>query len=113
MALLIVNFVPDAPKAMREMCRVTKSDGIVATTMWDGRGNELNRCLWDAALAINPTMKRPSETGKYGSVEALSGLMQDAGLTNVTVGELNMHCHFSCFDDLWQRNLTGEGPGSA
>lgn len=69
--------------------------------MWDERGNELNRCLWDAALAMNPTMKRPSETGKYGSVEALSGLMQDAGLTNVTVGELNMHCHFSCFDDLW------------
>ena len=33
MALLIVNFVPDAPKAMKEMCRVTKSGGIVATTI--------------------------------------------------------------------------------
>ena len=24
-----------------------------------------------------------------------------------------MPCQFSSFDDLWQRSLTGEGPGSA
>ena len=36
MALLIVNFVPDAPKAANEMRRVTKSGGVVATTMWEG-----------------------------------------------------------------------------
>jgi ubiquinone/menaquinone biosynthesis C-methylase UbiE len=35
MALLIVNFTPDAPKAAKEMRRVTKSGGVVAITMWD------------------------------------------------------------------------------
>jgi ubiquinone/menaquinone biosynthesis C-methylase UbiE len=46
MALLVVNFIADAPKAMNEMRRVTKSGRLVATTMWDGsRDNELNQCM--------------------------------------------------------------------
>jgi hypothetical protein len=69
--------------------------------------------LWDAALAIDPTMKRLSEPGKYGSAEALLGLMHDAGLTNITGGELTMPCQFSSFGDLWQGKLTGEGLNSA
>jgi ubiquinone/menaquinone biosynthesis C-methylase UbiE len=113
-ALLIVNFIPDAPKAAKEMRRVTRSGGIVATTMWDGRANELNGCLWKAAVAIDPTVKRPAETGRsYGSAEALSDLWKSAGLTDIEVTDLTMPCQFSSFDELWQRNLTGEGPGSA
>ena len=69
--------------------------------------------MWDEELAIDPTMKRPSERGQwYGSPEALSDLMRDAGLTNITVGELTMPYQFSSFDDLWQRSLSGENPGS-
>ncbi len=74
LALLSVNFIPDAPKAAKEMRRVTKSGGVVATTMWDAsRANELQNCLWDAAIAIHPTVKRLSDMrGSYGSTEALS-----------------------------------------
>ena len=40
------------------MYRVTKSGGVVATTMWDGsRANELQHCLWEAALAVDLTVK--------------------------------------------------------
>jgi SAM-dependent methyltransferase len=115
MALLIVNFIPDAPKAAKEMRRVTKSGGVVATTMWDGsRANELQNCLWDAAIAIDPTVKRPSERrGSYGSAEALSGLLTGAGLTDIEVTDLTMPCQFSSFDELWQRYLGGSGAGPA
>ena len=115
MALLIVNFVPDAPKAAREMRRVTRSGGVVATTMWDGRrANELNGCLWDAAITIDPTVKRPSERqGSYRTAEALSDLLNGAGLADIEVTDLTMSCQFSSFDDLWQRYLTGEGPPGA
>jgi ubiquinone/menaquinone biosynthesis C-methylase UbiE len=62
MALLIVNFIPDAPKAAKEMRRVTKSGGVVATTMWDGSGaNELNACLWEAAIPMDPIAKRTAD----------------------------------------------------
>ncbi len=61
MALLAVDYIPDARKAAREMRRVTKKAGIVATAMWDrSRANELENCFWDAALAIDPNAKRSS-----------------------------------------------------
>jgi hypothetical protein len=114
MALLVVNFIPDGLKAAKEMHRVTKSGGVVATTMWDGRANKLNVCLWNAAVAIDPTVKRPAETRRsYGSAEALSDLWRDAGLTNIEITDLTIACQFSSFEELWQRYLTGEGPGSA
>lgn len=110
LALLIVNFIPDAPKAAKEMRRVTKSGGVVATTMWDGsRANELQNCLWNAAMAIDPTVKgRPA---LYGSAESLSSLLTGAGLTDIEVTDLTMPCQFSSFDELWQRYLVGSSAG--
>lgn len=112
MALLVVNFIPDAPKAVNEMRRVTKSGGAVATTMWDGsRANELNQCMWNAAMAIDPTVKRPAERRRsYNSAETLSDLFNGAGLTGIEVKELTMRCQFASFDELWQRYISGEGP---
>ena len=94
---------------------MTRSGGVVATTMWDGsRANELNGCLWDAAITIDPTVKRPSERqGSYRTAEALSDLLNGAGLADIEVTDLTMSCQFSSFDDLWQRYLTGEGPPGA
>ena len=115
MALLIVNFIPDAPKAAREMRRVTRSGGMVATTMWDGsRANELNGCLWEAAIAIDPSFNRSARgSGSYGSATALSDLWKGAGLFDIEVADLTMPCQFSSFDELWHRYLSGEGPGGA
>jgi ubiquinone/menaquinone biosynthesis C-methylase UbiE len=54
LALLVVRFIPDAPKAAREMRRVTRPGGAVATAMWDNTGgNELNESLSDAALSLD------------------------------------------------------------
>ena len=113
MALHAVDFIPDAPKAAKEMRRVTKSGGVVATTMWDrSRANELQQCLWDATIAIDPTVNRSfGGRGSYGSAEALSGLLTGAGLTGIEVTDLTMPCQFSSFDDLWKRYLGRSGAG--
>ena len=112
MALLAVDHIPDAPKAIIEMRRVTKTSGVVATTMWDrSRDNELYGCFWDAVEAIDTTAKRPfGRQGSYGSAEALSQLWTGAGLTDIEVTDLSMRCRFSSFDELWQRCLNAEGP---
>ena len=111
MALLAVDHIPDAPKATNEMRRVTKTAGVVATTMWDrSRENELYGCFWDAVEAIDTTAKRPfGKQGLYGSAEALSQLWNDAGLTDIEVTDLSIRCRFSSFDELWQRCLNAEG----
>ena len=74
MALLAVDWIPDARKAALEMRRITKTAGLVATTVWDrSRANELDSCFWNAVEAIDPTAKPPSgRQGSYGSAEALS-----------------------------------------
>lgn len=115
MALLIVNFIPDAPKAAKEMRRVTKSSGVVATTMWEGsRAHELTGCFWDAAVAIDPTAKRPAERrGSYGSAAALSDLLKGVGLTDIEVTTLTMPCQFSTFNDYWLPLTEGVGPSGA
>ena len=66
MALLAVDYFPDARKAALEMRRVTKKERIVATAMWDrSRDNELENCFWDAALAIDPNANGlPGERGR-------------------------------------------------
>jgi ubiquinone/menaquinone biosynthesis C-methylase UbiE len=111
MALLAVDYIPDARKAALEMRRVTKKAGIVATAMWDrSRANELENCFWDAALAIDPNAKRSSgRRGSYGSAEALLELWRGAGLTEVEIAGLTAACRASCFDELWRPYLGSQG----
>ena len=115
MDLLVVGFVPDPGKAAREKRRVTKSGGVVATATWDlSSANELNGCLWTAAMAIDPTVKRPAaRVGSYNSAESLSDLLKSSGVTDIEATDLTMPCRFASFDKLWERYLSGEGPSGA
>ena len=115
LALLAVDYIPDARKAALEMRRVTKTAGVVATTMWDRSGaNELDSCFWYAAAAIDPNAKSSAgRPGSYGSAEALSDLWIGAGLTDVEVTAVTMPCHVSSFDELWQPYLRSQGATGA
>ncbi len=115
MALLAVDYIPDARKATLEMRRVTKTAGVVATTMWDrSRANELDSCFWHAAAAIDPAAKGSSgRRGSYGSAEALSDLWIGAGFTDIKVTGVTMPCHLSSFDQLWQPYLRSQGATGA
>src|SRR4030042_658485 len=55
---LVLNFVPDIPKALSEMKRVVRSSGTVAFYVWDypGGGMGVMRAFWDAAIALDPAV---------------------------------------------------------
>jgi hypothetical protein len=60
--LLVVNFIPDAARAVGEMIRVTKPGGIVAAAVWDyGEGMEMLRLFWDEAVALDPSSESRDE----------------------------------------------------
>lgn len=114
LALLVVNFIPDARKAASEMRRVTRAGGTMATTIWDNTGrNELMNTFWSAATSLDPSVKREDlRLGTFGSAEALSDLWGGAGLRSIETRELEMECGFNSFDDYWSPRAA-EGPTAA
>lgn len=115
LALLVMRFIPDAPKAAREMRRVTRPGGMVATAMWDNTGgNELNDSLSDAARSLDSNARQDRDTpGSYGTAEELISLWAGAGLRNIEVKNIVFPCGFDSFDDFWQPLTEGQGPAGA
>jgi ubiquinone/menaquinone biosynthesis C-methylase UbiE len=59
LALLVMNFVPDHNKAIDEMRRVTRPQGIVSACVWDyDAGMQMLRFFWDEAIALDPAIAR-------------------------------------------------------
>ncbi len=115
LALLVMRFIPDAPQAAKEMRRVTRPGGVVATAMWDNTGgNDLNDSLWEAALPFDPNAPQDkNQPGSYSTAEELSLLWASAGLENIEVKNIVFECAFDSFDDLWQPLTEGQGPAGA
>src|SRR5215510_6265653 len=106
---LMIQFVSNAHTAAREMRRVTKKGGSVATCAWDNGGDmELSKRFWDAVVAIDPGAKRRGDGG-YGSASALSDLWIATGFANVETLALVIPLEFSSFDDFWHRLLNSQG----
>ncbi|MFO1219946.1 MAG: class I SAM-dependent methyltransferase [Burkholderiaceae bacterium] len=110
---LVLNVLPDAPAALREMRRVTHSGGIVAAAVWDyALRMRALRLFWDAAISIDAAAERLDEGMRYPicQSEALAALFARAGLQQVRAGAVEIETRFSSFDDYWQPFLGGQGP---
>jgi SAM-dependent methyltransferase len=113
---LVLNFVPDVPKALAEMRRVAKAGGLVAAYVWDYADKmELIRHFWDAAAAIDPTASPLHEGVRFPicNPAALSSAFGQAGLSNIRVTALDVSANFVSFEDYWLPFLGGQGPAPA
>src|SRR6516164_6295898 len=54
-AQLVLNFIPNAEAALREMRRVIRRGGKVVAAVWDFRGGLVyQRIFWDTAAGLDP-----------------------------------------------------------
>ena len=85
LALLVMNFVPDHNKAIAEMRRVTRPEGIVSACVWDyDAGMQMLRFFWDEAIALDPAIEpRDERHMKLSRQGQLGDLWKKAGLINV------------------------------
>jgi len=115
MALLVMNFVPDHNKAIVEMRRVTRPQGVVSACVWDyNAGMEMLRFFWDEVVALEPVMAPKDERNMKLSREGQLGeLWKKAGLVNVQEKPLVIEQAYTSFDDYWGPFLKGAGPGGA
>lgn len=115
MALLVMNFIPDHTKAISEMRRVTRPQGVVSACVWDyNAGMEMLRFFWDEVVALDPAMAPKDERHMKLSREGqLSELWKKAGLINVQEKPLTIEQAYVSFDDYWGPFTRGAGPGGA
>ena len=110
---LVLNFVPDAIRALNEMKRVGRRDGVIAAYVWDyAKGMEMLRYFWDAAVALTPSARELDEGRRFPIChpDRLERLFMKAGLREVDIQAIDIKTEFKDFDDYWQPFLGGQGP---
>lgn len=108
---LVLNFVPDHLRAVRELARVVCPGGTVAVYIWDYAGEmQFMRYFWDAASALDPSA--PDEGSRFPicQPEPLAALFAAAGLQDVEVRAVDIPTVFRDFEDFWTPFLGGQGP---
>jgi SAM-dependent methyltransferase len=110
LAQLVVHFMADPDRGLREMARVTRTDGVVAACVWDNAGGKSPLApFWGAVQQLDPDVE--DESQRAGSREGhLGELFREAGLRDVVDTVMHVHVHHATFDDWWQPFKLGVGP---
>lgn len=110
---LVLNFVPQPPRAVAEMARVVRPGGVVAAYVWDYAGKmELMRYFWNAAAALDPAARELDEGRRFPicQPEPLIELFARTGLHYVEARPIDIPTEFRDFDDYWSPFLGGQAP---
>jgi SAM-dependent methyltransferase len=109
-SMLVLQFIPDAALAVREMRRVVRRGGTVTAATWDGfSGLPQIKMMWDIAAALDPTVKR-NPLHPLMLPQGLETLWREVGLVDVEQTSLLIRMDFESFDDYWLPLTAGEGP---
>jgi SAM-dependent methyltransferase len=100
---LVLNFV-DADRLLDEQLRVGADAATYGAYVWDYGGEyEFVRRFWDAARAVDPAAARldPGDRFPICHPDALAGLFERHGLTQIRTTRLNAQAEFAGFDEYW------------
>jgi SAM-dependent methyltransferase len=111
LAQLVVHFMRDPVAGIREMGRVTKPGGSVATCVWDhaeGGSGPLS-VYYQALHEVDPS--RPNESQRPGTRPGhLAELLAAAGLHEIEEATLLARVEHPSFDEWWAPFELGVGP---
>ena len=106
---LAISFIPDPLKAAREMIRVVRPGGPVATYMWDlPAGGIPVAPMYRALKSLGVTASMPGV--EVTRREAMQKLWEQAGLRSVETRVIRIQVAYAGFDDFWESYKVPEGP---
>jgi len=109
-SMLVLQFIPDAPRAVAEIFRVVRRGGTITAAVWDTYGGMLHtRMLWDIAAVLDPSIERPLMR-PLNAPDEMASLWRELGMLDVEQTSLLIRMDFPSFDDYWLPFTTGEGP---
>jgi ubiquinone/menaquinone biosynthesis C-methylase UbiE len=106
---LAISFIPDPLKAAREMTRVVKPGGLVATYMWDLPGGgvpvaPMYRTLHSLGIVI------PLPGLEVSQRDGMQALWANAGLQSIETRVIRIPVTYASFDEFWESYKIPEGP---
>ncbi len=111
LSALVIAFMTDPDRGVREMARVTRPGGTVAACMWDlaTGGMTMLQTFWSAVRDVDPTAagERRLPGARDGDI---AERLRRAGLQDVTAGALTAHADYESFDDFWEPFTLAVGP---
>lgn len=114
LALLVLHFVPEAPKAISEMRRVVRPGGTVAAAVWDHLGGMTGmRMMIDTVAALSEGGRQLRNRYCFQPMMQPGEMKQafiDGGLRDVEETQLLIRMDYQNFDDYWGPIAAGEGP---
>ncbi|MDQ3547238.1 MAG: methyltransferase domain-containing protein [Chloroflexota bacterium] len=108
---LVLNFVSEPERMVREMARVVRPGGVVALYVWDYAGEmQMMRHFWDAVRATDPASDL-DEGRRFpiANLTALRELFDRVGLRQIDTDIIDIPTVFVNFDDYWRPFLGGTG----
>jgi ubiquinone/menaquinone biosynthesis C-methylase UbiE len=114
LSLLVLHFVPEAGKAVAEMRRVVRPDGVVAAAVWDHYGGMSGmRMMWDTVAMIDANARAMRHRYSFQPMMR-AGEMKASfvgnGLVDVEETSLTIRMDYVSFADYWGPIAAGEGP---
>jgi ubiquinone/menaquinone biosynthesis C-methylase UbiE len=98
---LVISFIPDAPKAVAEMRRVVKPNGMAGAYMWDTLGKGfVQQPLAEALDAMNVEVPQ-NPLRKNSRIDEMRALFENAGFNQVATRTIEIEVHYANFDDYW------------
>ena len=113
LAQLVVHFMADPVAGLREMVRVTRTNGIVAACVWDHAGGQGPLGLfWEAARELDPGIEDESQLAgaRQGHLAELFGA---ADVREIEQSALVVEVEHASFADWWEPFLLGVGPAGS
>jgi SAM-dependent methyltransferase len=113
LAQLVISFVADAPRAVGELRRVVRENGVVAICMWDlAGGMEMLAAISRARRTFGQEPGGDDVLTNW-QPEALAALLEGAGLRDVALATLEVESDYTGYDEFWSTLLGGAGPAGA
>jgi ubiquinone/menaquinone biosynthesis C-methylase UbiE len=110
LAQLVVTFMTDAPRAMRETARVLRPGGTAAVCMWQVEGMDMMNALREVRRQIQPGAEDVIPVD-FRTEQSLRALLEGAGLVDVETTTIAVSVTYSSVDELWEPSTRVGGPG--
>lgn len=114
LSMLVLQFIPESDRAVREMRRVTRPGGTAAAATWDTRGGlTYYRLFFDTAAMLDPNANARRAKGCSREMTRpgdLARAWRDAGFSDVLQDMVTIRMDFSSFEDYWTPFEGKDGP---